>query len=243
MQKQHLLLIITSVFLGLTACTSEHKAQEIIDQSIHFYGMDELDQKTINFDFRQYHFNIQLKGSDYFYERTFTDDSLGKVKDQLSNHGFVREVNGLVVPQTEADSLKYAQSVNSVAYFALLPLKLNDPAVEKDYLRTIAVNGKTYDEIKVNFKKEQGGKHYGDTFYFWFDQLDHSMDFFAYSEGGIRFRAVRTINRSGNLKIQDYDNLTSKEGEKLPLEDYGKLFEQDKLVKLSEIAINNLEVK
>ncbi|MBU0695483.1 MAG: hypothetical protein KKE39_03000 [Bacteroidetes bacterium] len=243
MQKQHFFLITLISFLGFTSCSSEHKADKIVNQSIAFYGMDKLDNKTMNFDFRQYHYQIQLKKGDYFYERTFTDDSLGKVKDQLSNHGFVREVNGLVVPQTEKDSLKYSQSVNSVAYFVLLPLKLNDPAVEKDYLKSVMVNGKSYDEIKVKFKKSQGGDHFDDTFYFWFDQVDHSMDFFAYSEGGIRFRSVRTINKDGEIKIQDYDNLTSKPGETLPLEDYGKLFEEDRLIKLSEVAINNLKVK
>ncbi len=243
MQKQHFFFIILIVFLGITSCTSDRKANKIVDQSIAFYGMDQLIDKSIDFDFREFHYTIQLKESDYFYQRTFSNDSLGKVKDQLSNHGFVREVNGLVVPQTEKDSLKFANSVNSVAYFVLLPLKLNDPAVEKNYLRSITVNGKSYDQIKVKFKKEQGGDHFNDVFYFWFDQLDHSMDFFAYSEGGIRFRSVRTINRDGDFKIQDYDNLSSKPGEKLPLEDYGKLFEEDRLIKLSEIAIENLRVK
>lgn len=243
MQKLHLFLVILIGFLGFTSCSSEHKADKIVDQSIAFYGMDHLNNKSIDFDFRQYHYTIQLKDNNYLYERTFTDDSLGKVKDQLSNHGFVREVNGLVVPQAEKDSLKYAHSINSVTYFVLLPLKLNDPAVEKDYLRSVMVNGKSYDEIKIKFKKEQGGQDFNDVFYFWFDQVDHSMDFFAYSEGGIRFRSVRTINRDGKLKIQDYDNLTSKPGEKMPLKDYGKLFEEDKLIKLSEIAINNLKVK
>lgn len=242
MQKQHNLLFLFIVLLGFTSCSNEHHAQKIIDQSITFYGMDKLNHKTIDFDFRQYHFTLKLDDGNFFYQRTFTDDSLGKVKDQLSNHGFVREINGLVVPQSAKDSTKFADAVNSVAYFALLPLKLNDPGVQKEYLRSLMVNGKMYDEIAVNFAKANGGKDYDDTFYFWFDQVDHSMDYLAYSTGGIRFRAVRTINRSGDFKFQDYDNLTSKPGTKTPLKDYGKLFEEDKLIKLSQIEINHLKV-
>ncbi|MBD3749590.1 MAG: hypothetical protein IE931_08845 [Sphingobacteriales bacterium] len=242
MQKQQHLLFLFIILIGFTSCSNERRAQKIIDQSITFYGMDKLNQRTVDFDFRQYHFTLKFDGGNFFYQRTFTDDSLGKVKDQLSNHGFVREVNGFLVPQTAKDSSKFAAAVNSVAYFILLPLKLNDPGVQKKYLRYLMVNGKMYDEIEVTFSKDNGGKDYDDTFYFWFDQVDHSMDYLAYRTGGIRFRAVRTINQSGDLKLQDYDNLTSKPGTKTPLKDYGKLFEEDKLIKLSQIEINHLKV-
>ena len=75
------------LFLDLIICSCSQKpdAQEIIDKSIAFYGMDKLDQKIISFDFREKHFLVKLNGGNYYYESTFTTDSLGKVVDQLSN--------------------------------------------------------------------------------------------------------------------------------------------------------------
>ena len=243
MKKHYFCLIGSIVLLALSACSSKENAQKIIDQSIHFYGMDEIDQKTISFDFRIYHFSIKQDNGNFAYERSFKDDSLGTVKDQLSNHGFVREINGLVMPQTGKDSLKHAAEVNSVIYFAFLPLKLNDGAVQKKYLKEVSINGKTFDKIEVRFNQEKGGKDHDDVYYFWFDQADHSMDYFAYSSGGNRFRAVKKIKETKGLKLQDYENFEGNKLEKTPLLNYDKLYEQDKLIKLSEIVLENVKVE
>ncbi len=243
MKKQSFILWIIISTLGFSACDNKPDAQKIVDESIAFYGMDELNHKTLDFDFRKYHFLIQFNGGDYFYQRTFHDDSLGQVKDQLSNHGFVREVNGLVIPQNEKDSVKYAAAVNSVVYLALLPLKLNDPATHKKYLKSVKMKGKDYDEIAVSFDEEHGGEDHQDVFYFWFDQKDHSMDYFAYSQGGKRFRAVKNLINSGALKLQNYVNYKSKEGEQTTLSEYHQLYEDGKLEKLSEIVLEDLKLQ
>ena len=243
MKKHPLILIFLAVLLVLNGCSKKPDAQKIIDQSIAFYGMDQLNKKTISFDFRAFHFTVKHNDGNYFYERTFTDDSLGKVKDQLTNHGFIREINGLVTPQTEKDSLRHAAAVNSVVYFVLLPLKLNDGAVRKKYLKTVQIKGKKFDEIEIRFGEEKGGKDHDDVYYFWFDQEDQSMDYFAYSTGGNRFRAVKELKQADGLILQNYINYESKKGEKTPLLNYHTLYEQNKLIKLSEIILDNIIIK
>jgi len=244
MQKNQFFLSIEIACLGFSACNLTPSPQKIVDQSIHFYGMDELHFKEVSFDFRKSHYSADLNDKFWFYQRSFTDSTSAKVKDQLSTRGFVREVNGLVTPLSSKDSLKYAESLNSVVYFALLPLKLNDDAVEKKYLKTVMVKGNSYDEIEVSFKKENGGSHHDDIFYFWFDAKDHSMDYFAYSKGGNRFRAIDGLQKVGDkYYFQNYDNFEYKGKEKLPLSDYHILFEQDKLTKLSEINLENIKIK
>ena len=244
MQNKYIFLFIVVFSLGLSACNQTPSAQNIIDKSIHYYGMDDLEEKTINFDFREFHFRIELNGDDWFYERSFTDSTLGKVKDQLSAKGFVREIDGLVVPQSTKDSLKYAESVNSVVYFALLPLKLNDDAVEKKFMRTVMCNGRSYHQVEVKFKKENGGSHFDDVYYFWFKEKDSSLDYFAYSSGGNRFRAVNGLVKvDGGFFFQNYINLENKGDQKVPLSDYHLLFEQDKLSRLSEINLSNIKVE
>lgn len=238
--KYYFFIIIA---LAISSCNQKPDAQKIINQSIAFYGMDKIEGKTISFDFRKKHFEVQFKEGNYLYESTFSSDSLGQIKDQLSNKGFVREIIGLITPQTEKDSLKHAEAINSVVYFAFLPLKLNDPAAKKNYLNTVKIKEKTYHQIEVSFASENGGSHFDDVFYYWFDIEDASLDYLAYSAGGNRFRSFKSSLNSEGLTLQNYINYQSKEGEKTPLKDYPQLFEKNQLEKLSEIVLENLMVK
>ena len=68
------------------------------------------------------------------------------------------------------------------------------------------------------------------------------MDYLAYSSGGNRFRAVEEVKESGVLKLQNYINYEGAKGDKTALINYDKLFEKDKLVKLSEIFLENIKV-
>nr|WP_294900789.1 DUF6503 family protein [uncultured Pedobacter sp.] len=242
MEKKFSIFLAAVSILFLAGCTNGKSANNIIRKSIAFYGMDKLDGKTIDFDFREKHFTVKFNKGDFFYESTFKD-SLGLIKDQLSNHGFARERNGLVVPLSKKDSTKYAESLNSVVYFAFLPLKLKDDAVQAKTLRTVQVKGKAYHEIEVSFKAENGGSSHDDVFYFWFDATDYSMDYFAYSKGGNRFRAIDGLINAKGLYLQNYINLENKSNEKTALKDYYKLFEEDKLSTLSHITLKNLRVK
>ena len=242
MQKKVSLIIIAALSLCLTSCFFNDSANGIIKRSIEFYGMDKLDGKTIDFDFREKHFTIKLNKGDFFYETTFKD-SLGLVKDQLTNRGFVRERDGLVVPLSLKDSVKHAEALNSVVYFALLPLKLKDDAVEAKFLRVVQVKGKDYQQVEVGFDDEDGGSHHDDVFYFWFDSKDSSMDYFAYSKGGNRFRAMDGTVSSNGIYLQNYINLENRKSTKKELIDYHILFEQDKLNTLSQITLKNLKIK
>ena len=243
MQKKVLIVLfaLVSVFFG--NCFVGENANKIIRKSVAFYGMNKLDGKTISFDFREKHFTIKFDGDDFSYQSTFKNDSLGSIKDQLTNKGFVREQNGLAVALTAKDSTKYVESLNSVVYFAFLPLKLQDDAVNSSFLKTVQVNGKSYHQIEVSFDADNGGSHHTDVFYFWFDAEDSSMDYFAYSEGGNRFRASSGTVKSNGLALQNYTNLENKSVDKTPLSDYHVLYEQDKLSVLSSIVLKNLSVK
>lgn len=223
-------------------CFTHPGVNKIINKSIAFYGMDKLDGKTIDFDFREKHFTVKLNKGNYVYESVFKD-SLGSVKDRLTNDGFTRERDGVAVKLSTKDSIKFSESLNSVVYFAFLPLKLKDKAVNAKFLRTVPIKGKDYNQIEVTFGKQGGGSHFDDVFYYWFDAKDHSMDYFAYSKGGNRFRAANGLIKSGDLYLQNYINLEAAANEKRDLKDYHISFEQDKLKKLSEITLENLEVK
>ena len=70
------------------------------------------------------------------------------------------------------------------------------------------------------------------------------MDYFAYSKGGNRFRAINGLQKVGEkYYFQNYNNFEYKGNEKVALSDYHILFEQDKLTKLSEIDLENITSK
>jgi len=81
------------------------------------------------------------------------------------------------------------------------------------------------------------------VFYFWFDSHDYSMDYFAYSSGGNRFRAVSSIKEVKGLKLQNYINYKASENEKNKLLDYPSVYEQNNLIKFSEISFENIKVE
>lgn len=240
MQKKYPVLFIAVAVWVMSACSFGENANSIIRKSIAFYGMDKLNGKTVEFDIKEKHFTVKFNKDGFFYESAFKDDSLGLIKDQLSNHGFTREQNGLTTPLSQKDSVKYAQSLNTVVYFTFLPLKLKDENVRAKFLRTVQVKGKAYNQIEVTFDTKD---NQNDIFYFWFDAKDNSMDYFAYSREGNRFRAINGLVNSGSLYLQNYVILENKSTKKTALKDYYILFEQDKLSTLSHIDLENVSIK
>lgn len=238
---RYYLLIIGWAYL-ITGC-SRPDAQTIVDKSIAFYNMEKLQNATLEFDFRKLHFKAAQYDGKFRYERMFID-STGNVHDILSNDGFKRFVNNKELKLSAEDAKKYAESVNASIYFLYQPLKLNDPSVIKKYLGEIIIKDKTYHKVEVTFQQEGGGEHHADVFYYWFDTEDFSMDHFAYSAGGNRFRSVSKSHQLGEVILQDYINYQPPLGDSVtPLIKYDSLYNVGKLRELSRIEFNNVVVK
>ena len=133
-----------------------------------------------------------------------------RVHDHLTNGGLWREVAGEKVVLSIKDSAAYANSVNSVIYFALLPYFLNDPAVIKTYLGTEVIGEKEYERVMVTFQQEGGGKDFEDEFIYWFDGDTYHLDFLAYNYitdgGGARFREAFNARQINGVRFVNYTN-------------------------------------
>ena len=236
--------LIFLVFLAfIYSSCNESKPQEIVDKSIAFYKMDKLKNATLEFRFRTSTFKIMHDGGQYKYERFFTD-STGNIHDVLSNDGFKRTLNGKELNLDQFDSDKFRQSLNAVVYFLYLPLKLNDPSVVKKYLGEIQIRDKRYHKIEISFEDSKEAGDHSDVYYYWFDTEDYSMDHFAYSSGGNRFREVLRSQEAGGVIFQDYINY------QMPLDDstttvdkYDSLYEAGRLRVLSQIELRDIILK
>src|SRR5690554_3868721 len=185
---------LTLLLLIFISCKHESKellAQQIIDKTIINAGGDNYAHANIQFIFRDIEYSSYRKNGIFELTRKFTD-SLGEVKDVLSNSGFERYRNLERVRLPDSMVNIYSNSLNSVHYFVQLPFGLNDAAVQKELVGKSEINGKIYYTIKVTFTKEGGGADHEDEYMYWIEADDFTMDYFAYKfytdEGGIRFR-------------------------------------------------------
>jgi len=244
--------------MGITRCTFvvillflggcglfEENAQSIVDKSIRAHGGKLYENSIIDFDFRDRHYTLERNHGIFRYHRIF-QDSAGTYHDILNNDGFKRYLNDEEVNLSAEWSRRYTNSVNSVAYFALLPFGLNDPAVNKSLLGEEEINGNYYYKIKVTFNQEGGGEDHEDEFVYWINKSNSLMDYFGYyyisDGGGIRFREAINQRKVNGLLFSDYINYKGPDN-LMDIAKLAELYAKGKLKKLSEIRIENLEIK
>lgn len=237
--------LLASLLFFVASCSSPaDTVQAVVDRALAAHGGDRLDNAEIEFDFRDKHFLLRRDDGQFHYERTYTD-STGQVREVLNNDGLFREVNGTRVPLDSAAYASTETAVNSVAYFVLLPLPLNDPAVIKKDLGTVTYQGEPYRKIEVRFHEEGGGRDFDDWFVYWFHRDRHTMDYLAYyfhvNDTGSRFRTVLAVHEQAGVRLQDYANFTY-----APLGTNIEQFDAlppDSLAHISDIRLDNLQVR
>lgn len=237
--------IIYSIALSLFwACTPQNDAQQIIDKAIEKAGGKKYQNSTIQFVFRDHSYQVKRNASHFSMIRKKITDSI-TVVDEINAASFQRKVNGKEVTVPDSMVFKYRESINSVIYFALLPYRLNDPAVNKEYLSETEIKGEKYHAIKVSFSKEDGGVDFQDVYVYWFHTKTFNMDYLAYSfevnEGGYRFREAYNRRTVGGIQFADYVNYKPIE-QPTSVEDLSRLFLEEKLKVLSKIELKDISV-
>lgn len=245
-----LLLVLLLHFF--TACQpADNPAQELTDKAIALHGGEAYDTLGLEFDFRDMHYIVERNQGQFRYERIQKDSTGTEVRDILTNTEAYRTIGGKRQTLPDTTMNKYKNSVNSVAYFLLLPQPLQDKAVHKEYLGETTIKGRPYNKIKVFFDQEGGGKDYSDVFVYWLDKQDASVDYLAYlyhvDESGLRFREAYNPRRVGGVLVQDYINyapadtaLAVTEANLLSLD---SLFQAGQLKELSRIENKNFRVR
>ncbi|WP_203258473.1 DUF6503 family protein [Hyunsoonleella ulvae] len=231
----------------LYACNASKKvltAQDIVNNAIAKHCNGNCENSTITFSFRNKTYKAFKNKGIYEYERTYKD-SLLAVRDVLTNDGFKRYVNDTLVVLNDDEKFKYANSVNSVHYFAQLPYGLNAPAANKLLLGEATIKGKQYYEIEVTFDEEGGGKDFEDVFVYWIGKDDFALDYLAYSYavngGGIRFREAYNKRVVNGITFMDYNNYKP-DNLNIELIILDDLFQEGKLKLISKIETKHIEV-
>jgi len=243
------LIYVLSIVAIIVSCKQEKQlnAQDIIDKSIEIQGGNSIAISTIDFDFRDKHYKAIRNNGEFKLKREF-QDSIGTIKDVLSNDGFQRFVNENLIKVADTMAPKYARSVNSVHYFSVLPFGLNDVAVNKTLLSEATIKEEAYYKIKVTFNQEGGGDDFEDVFVYWIANDDFKVDYIAYSyledngELGLRFREAYNERFVNGVRFVDYNNYKPNNKD-ADLFDLDRLFEKGELKLLSKIENKNIEVE
>lgn len=190
------------------------EARRVIDRAILAHYGRVPDTLDVTFRFRNRNYRIHRRGGEYAYGRdypdTLADGRVQTVRDELTNDGLARTVDGVAVELTAKERGAAARAVNSVRYFFLLPYGLNDPAVNARLLDTTTIDGRTYDRVRVTFDRAGGGRDYEDVYHHYFNRETGELDYLAYNfavnGGGVRFREATNKRRLGGVLFQDYVN-------------------------------------
>ena len=238
---------IFAVIVLFMACKPEKKeltAQQIIDASIKVSGSNKIANSLLSFDFRDYSYQAERNNGMFSLSR-FKMVEGKEVRDVLSNNGFQRTLDKEVSVVPDSMAVKYSESVNSVHYFSVLPYGLNDGAVKKKLLESTQIKGKEYHKVQITFMQEGGGVDYDDVFIYWIGKKDFNIDYMAYTfhvnGGGKRFREVRKEHLINGVRFTDHNNYKPKDAS-VDLSTLDQLFEENQLIKLSEINLENIQI-
>lgn len=235
------LLFVLLAFAISAPIVSAQDASELLDKALKAHGGKKYKKAHYQFIFRDKVYRFKNKKDSYHYSVRKTVNG-AQVFDQLSNGDFSRSINGAPSNLGKKEMVGASSGLNSVIYFATLPYKLLDSAVNLAHGGAATINGVGYELLQVTFDKEGGGIDHDDQFIYWIRKDNHQIDFLAYNYqvngGGVRFRAAYNTRNVGGILFQDYVNYKAPVG--TPLADLPALYEKEKLKKLSVIATESV---
>ncbi len=165
--------------LLIMACNekaNEPTAQEIVDKSIALSGGENYVSNDISFRFRDIDYTASGPINKRILTRSFQKDS-ARIKDIRTSKDFKRYVNDSLIVLSDSLANVYANSINSVHYFAYLPYGLNDAAVNKKYLGKVILDGTDYYKVEITFDQEGGGEDYDDIYVYWFNAKTYKPEY------------------------------------------------------------------
>lgn len=245
MKKTFLILLILLVSSCKKANKKELDAQQIIDKTIEVSGGIHYKNSTVSFDFRDIHYISDQIDGKKLLKRITTTDSL-VITDIKAHNSFQRFFNDSLLILSDSISNRYANSVNSVHYFARLPYGLNDSAVNKELIGEVLINGNNYYKIKVTFNENDGGEDFDDVYIYWVNKITLKPDFLAYEfhvdGGGIRFREAYNERYINKIRFVDYKNYKAN-NKVVDIFEIDSLFNTESLELLSKIELKNIRVE
>lgn len=220
---------------------SSVKAEEIIQLAYEAHGGELYETAEYSFNFRDKIYTFRNSYDEFAYSRLEVLTGQ-EVLDEMTNEGLTRHIDGEEIDLDDESAGRFSESINSVIYFATLPHKLTDEAVNLELYPETTIKGLEYQTVKVTFDQEGGGTDFEDEYMYWFRKGNYFMDYLAYNfqvnGGGVRFRAAFNQRNIDGIRFQDYENYSAEVGTNLEV--LPALYEANELEQVSIIATENV---
>lgn len=238
------ILVMMAFAVVQTGCgVNQPSADEIISKAIEKHGGALYSNAEVQFGFRGKTYQTRIVNDQVEVQRMYETED-GQVMDMLHGKEFVRKVNSEEISLDSGKKEDLYNDANSVVYFALLPYRLNDPAVNKQLMCTQDVEGESYYKVEITFDANGGGEDFEDSFIYWIHKKNYTVDYLAYSfhinGGGVRFRKAYNQREVNGIRFQDYVNYTIDTD--FPAHELDFAFETGKLRELSRIDLEDIRV-
>jgi len=222
--------------------SGDSKSDSVVANAIKAHGGVLYDTADYTFIFRKKEYHFKNNKEQFTYE-VKTNKNGKQIKDVLLNGQLTRYVNEEVVVLSEKEMAKYTEGLNSVIYFATLPHKLSDAAVNTSYEGRINIKEASYHVIKVFFDQEGGGTDHEDVYFYWINEETNKIDYLAYSYkvngGGVRFRSYYNRRVVDGITFQDYINWGAHKNTSLAT--LPEMFEKGTLKEFSKIETEDVK--
>lgn len=216
-------------------------ADLLLKKALTAHGGERYIQAEYVFVFRKKDYRFKNDGNNYRYESSTQKDG-STIVDVLENGQFSRSIDGQLTRLTPKQIAAGTESLNSVIYFATLPAKLTDPAVNLEYAGPHIIKGQRYEALQVSFDEEGGGTDHDDNFRYWINEETGRIDYLAYdytvNGGGVRFRSAYNPRVVNGILFQDYVNYKAPLG--TDLSELPMLYASGKLEELSRIETEDV---
>jgi len=234
------IIIILAIAVAITSANAQVKSIDpirLLKKAVKAHGGKKYNKAHYQFQFRDKVYRFKNSRNGYLYSVHKTQNNQA-IYDQLTNGSFVRTVNGLEIPVGDKEKQGAINALNSVIYFATLPHKLLDPAVNLSYAGEANIRDTAYHMLQVTFNEVGGGVDHDDQFMYWVRKDNSRIDYLAYNYqvngGGVRFRSAYNTRNIKGVLFQDYINYKAEVGTNLAV--LPTLYEQDSLKELSKIV-------
>lgn len=251
--RSFIVALVTAWLLALGGCSSSDSspsAAAVIDSARAAHGSSVLDEAVVTFNFRTDTYRLLQNRGEFHYRRSYIDSLGQSVIEGLTNDTLYRVVEGDTVSLSASEREDVETTVNSVAYFALLPAPLGDAAVQPSYTGRDTIGGVPYHRIRVTFRQEGGGQDWQDVFFYWFRTDTYGMDYLAYAYGlgpdeetGTRFREAYNPRRINGVRMTDYYNYTVDTLSADQMAAYPSLLTQNAVRLVSKIELDSVQVR
>ena len=189
MLKFALISLMTTLFISCTSNFAENmnlneednsteivevsKSQTILNKTIHAHGGDLYNVAHYSFEFRGNTYKFRTNDHSFEYTKTETrTDTI--ITDVLNNNEFSQLINNSPIVLSEKEIESKTGALNSVIYFATLPYKLNDKAVNTNYIGSTLIKEQNYHTIEITFDQAGGGEDHDDEYYYWINSRTYS---------------------------------------------------------------------